>query len=223
MSKYLGIDLERNKIGVWNLGIVVFEKDRIVPYNIFIMDNFSEDAAFNYGDEYTKRKTDLYKCMNPIFVQTTTMADLLVTEILRGNKFRFTFGYNSKEFDLPIIKEVFPRLYALIENTRHIDLMPFVVEYIVPRKDYYEFFRKAVERGHVKEGNPTFAKYNAELVTNYILAKTHSVDFPSKWKKEEHVGVEDLIDFEHVILKYYRKLKKKMPSGTKRFVRWPHL
>jgi len=231
--KYAGIDLEVNLKGIWNVGLALFEGRHCRgKFNIFIKDNFSENLeAFAFGGnvesgrKYRKTITDLMNCHAPVWVATVAEADQLAATILKGWNFSRSFGYNSDKFDLEKLDGTMPKTLEILQAKPHIDLMPLAVVHLVGRKSYRKFWEAQVLMGNTHEGNPEYAKFGAELVLNYIAfirAKKAGTDWV--WKKEPHIGCEDLIGFEYPILHYFTRILKAAKPGpdvTTAFLKWP--
>lgn len=223
--KWLGIDLEVNRIGVWNIGLAVFKgRHCLDSMNVFVEETFSENPDDGYGAKYFKDRKTLNNCRNPTWVQALEQADRLCSTWIHGHGFSRSFGYNSSQFDLGKM-ECLPNTLQLVLKKPHVDLMPMAVEYLVGRESYYRFWKAHVLLGNTHEGNSEYAKFSAELVLNYIgtiRAKKQRKEWA--WKKEKHVGVEDLIEFEYPILHYFvRILKKKRVTQARSFVKWQDL
>lgn len=214
---YLGIDIECNRVGTWNIGIAFFTKNIMLQgFNIYITENFSDSPEKNFGEKYLKSKLTLARSHNPIYVRTKKQADDLICALIRSFNWGKSFGYNSNTFDLPKLAIDFPWTAKALATKEHIDLMPAVTNYLVQRKAYKAYWGKAVMNGFTPAGNPQYAKFSAELVVNYLYNKDMAT-----WKHEEHIGVEDLRDFEYPILQYFQRLKKKRRDlPTQAFMKW---
>ena len=222
--KWLGIDLEVNKLndgnGVWNCGIALFSgRQTLDHYNIFCEEFWSQDEKNGYGAKYNKTRDGLRHARRPVWVETAADMDCLVSSILLGWKFSRSFGYNSSVFDLGKMANTMPLSLALVQKKPHLDLMPLAQAHLLGRKSYRAYWEAQVKAGNTNEGNPEFCKFGAELVLNYI-ADLRTDGW--KWKNEEHIGCEDLIDFEYPILHYFtRILKKAKPvNAGKPFRKW---
>lgn len=221
--KWLGIDLEVNRKnegkGIWNVGIALFEGRKCLDYyNVFIEEFWSENPHDGYGATYFKSRSTVDKARRPVWVKTAKDADNLISTIIQGWGFHRSFGYNSNVFDLGKMEGVLPKTLKQILSKPHVDVMPMVAEHLLTRKSYKAYWEAQVKMGNTHEGNADYCKFGAELVLNYIA----SLRLPEwNWKKEEHIGCEDLIDFEYPILHYFmRILKKKVNVSPAKPRKW---
>ena len=230
--KWLGVDIELNLRGIWNIGLALFQDRKTLDqWNIFIEEFHTDDpSAYDFGgdgasiNKYRKSREYLNGRRAPLWVSTLADADRLAHTLVKQWGFQRSFGYNSNQFDLQKLEGDCPRLLSLLLAKPHLDLMPLVVFHLVKRKSYMAYWEKHVELGNTSPGkNAAYAKFNAELALNYIC------DIQYKragkvwvWKKEKHVGVEDLVEFEYPILHYFKRvLKAKTPENVKcSFVKW---
>lgn len=211
MKTWLGVDLEVNRLGIWNVGVAIFEGRHCVDHmNVFIKETFSTDEQHGFGAKYYKTQETLDASKRPVWVATLEDADALVSRWIKGTGFNASFGYNSNAFDLAKMREPMPQTLALLEKKPHLDVMPLAVAYLTGRKSYKEFWEAAVSLELTDEGNAEYVKYNAELVFNYInLSRAAKNGRCVPWKHEPHTGAEDLIGFEYPILYYFTRILKK--------------
>lgn len=222
--KFLGLDLEVNKRGIWNLGLAVFEgRKTLDAINIFVEETFSLNPAEGYGVKYFKNRETINKSRCPVWVQTLKDADNLGQLWAKAHGFSRSFGYNSNVFDLGKMRGTLPQMLELIESKPHIDVMPLAVTHLVGRKSFKDYWALQVVAGNTHEGNPNYAKFGAELVLNYLAdTRAKKAGKTWEWKTEPHIGAEDLIGFEYPILHYFmRVLKKGMNSDASgSFLKW---
>jgi len=225
--RWLGIDVETNKLGVWNVGVALFKKRQtLAAINVFIEETFTEKEELTFGGAYLKTRDSLCRMHNPVWVQTREQADSLVWAWIKGmGGFSRSFGYNSSTFDLGVLRK--EGLYVtsrLLDTKPHLDLMPLVLTALVGRKSFHSYWKANVLLGNTAEGNAEYVKYSAELVLNYIAHTRYKAQGKTwVWKKEKHVGVEDLVEFEYPILHYFVRILKKGTRTTvqpKPFLKW---
>lgn len=219
--KWLGVDIECNQKGIWNIGLAVFQgRKTLAAINIFVEETFSNDPNDGYGVKYFKSRKTLDKKIFPVWVRTVSDADKLAEVWINSHGFSRSFGYNSSQFDLSKLEGTFPRVLRMLLAKPHLDLMPLVIEHLVERDSYYKFWKDNVAAGNTHEGHPDYCKFSAELVFNYIASIRHKGNWT--WKKEDHIGAEDLVQFEYPILHYFVRLLKKGTNSEKtaEFLKW---
>ena len=213
--KWLGIDLEVNRLnggnGVWNCGIALFEGRKTLDYyNFFCEEFWSANPDDGFGAKYFKARKTVNKSRRPVWVNTCADMDQLVSTVVKGWGFGRSFGYNSEVFDKGKMLTTMPLTLELVNNKPHLDLMPLALTHLCRRKSYKNFWEWQVSLGNTHPGNIEYTKFGAELVLNY-LGNLRNKGWV--WKNEEHIGCEDLIDFEYPILHYFlRILKKSKPA-----------
>ena len=205
--KWLGIDLEVNKQGAWNIGLAIFQgKHCLDKVNLFIEEMFTENPAQGFGPKYFKSRATVNRSLRPVWVQTLADADAIASVWIRGHGFSRSFGYNSVAFDLNKMGGV-PTTLALLNSKPHIDVMPLAFAYLTSRVSYKAYWESQVALGNTHSGDVNYKKFGAELVLNYIGHIRSKGAWT--WKSEPHIGAEDLIGFEYPILHYFMRLLKK--------------